>query len=257
MRKTAITTALLGVLLLTATAPRAGASAPRAQLIGLACQRALDPPARALNVTAVMRPLAGTQHLQMRVELLSRIPGAGSYAAVPIAAGSKLGSWLAPPNQTLGRRPGDSWTVSFPVLNLAAPASYRYRAEFRWIGARGAVLATAVRQSAPCYQTERRPDLQAVSLSVHPLAGHPAMARYVALIRNAGATAARSFEVSFSDAAKVRTVTVAELPAHASRRLSFTGPPCVAGAPATVTLDPRSVVDDSNRANDTAAAVCP
>ncbi len=262
MRRIAITTALLGVMLLTATAAGAGAKAPRVELRGLTCQRALDPPARALNVTAVMRPLAGTQRLEMRVELLRRVAGTNSYVAVPIAAGSRLGSWLTPPDPTLGRRPGDRWTVTFPVLNLSAPASYRYRAEFRWIGARGAVLGTAVRRSARCYQPELRPDLQAVSLSVQPLGGHPATARYEARIRNAGATAARNFAVSFSDAtkgrtSKPRTVTVTDLRAHESRTLSFSGPACVAGAPATVTLDPHSLIDDSNRADNTAAAVCP
>ena len=50
------------------------ATAPsRAQLADFICQRALDPPVRAVSVTAVMRPIAGTVRLQMSFDLEQRV----------------------------------------------------------------------------------------------------------------------------------------------------------------------------------------
>ena len=40
--------------------------------------------------------------------------------------------------------PGDTWELTKPVVNLPAPALYRFRVRFRWIGSHGHVIATDV-----------------------------------------------------------------------------------------------------------------
>ncbi|MDQ6605509.1 MAG: hypothetical protein M3Z06_03065, partial [Actinomycetota bacterium] len=135
----------------------AGASAapPRAQLRNLICRKALDPRARAVSITAVMRPVPGTQKLELRFELSSRTAGVGVFRQL---SGTGLGTWITPTEPTLGRRAGDVWRVHHPVADLSAPAAYRFRVDFRWLGAHGKVLSSATKTSGTCLQPELRPD---------------------------------------------------------------------------------------------------
>lgn len=246
-----------GLAILTTAAAAAAASAPRAQLQAFVCQKAVDPPSRAVSVTAVMRPLTGTEKMEMEAQLLSRTSTTGSFAPVSVPAQSKLGSWITPANPTLGQRPGDVWEVQVPVANLGAPATYRYKVDFRWLGTGGKVLGTAQRLSQRCYEPELRPYLYVQSFTVEPVTGHPKVDQYVAVIGNSGLTAAKVFEVQFSDVAKTVTDEIQRLASHAQKTLTFTGPACEAAAPPTVTLDPQHVVDDLNTTKLTATATCP
>jgi hypothetical protein len=234
-----------------------GASAPpRARVTGLVCQHGLDPPARAVSITAVMRPLRGTQRMQMRFQLLSRAKGAASFAVV---TGGDLGTWVSPATPTLGQRPGDVWKLQKPIVGVAAPASYFFRVWFRWLGAHGRVLRTVVHKSGVCFQPELRPDLLVQSITVEPVTGRPHVNRYVAVIRNAGATETGPFEILFTPggALPVQTVSVANLAAHSKLVKGFLGPVCSNAAATTVTVDPEKKVDDSNWSNNAMTAVCP
>jgi hypothetical protein len=246
---------ILAVLALVGcTVAGASAAPPRAQLRNLICQRALDPPARAVSITAVMRPVSGTEKLEMKFELLSRVPG--SVAPTQLS-GTGLGTWIAPEKASLGQRPGDVWIVHHPVADLTAPAGYHFRVSFRWLGSHGRVLGTATRSSRACRQPELRPDLLVQSFTVQPVAGHPKIDVYVAKIRNGGATAAGPFDVEFTDATKAKSITIKRLGRHTTRKLQFIGLACGSTAPPSLTLDPQDQVDDFNRANNTATAVCP
>jgi hypothetical protein len=138
---------------LAAEIPAASATSapPRVSLEAFACQRAANALDRAVSVTAVMRPLQGTQRMEMKFWLLRRVPGDSSFSPV---AGRGLGQWLHPDDATLGQRPDDVWRLSKPVVNLAAPAVYRFKVMFRWIGASGRALDRVSRLSAACYQTQ-------------------------------------------------------------------------------------------------------
>jgi hypothetical protein len=230
------------------------AAPPRAQLTGATCHRALDPPARSIEIVGVMRPVSGTMKLRMRFVLLGE--PAHSVAYSPINGGD-LGRWRAPRNPTLGQRPSDIWQLRKIVTNLPAPATYRFRVSFRWIGSHGRVLGTVTETGPRCYQPERRPDLLVRSISVRPVVGKPTEDSYVVVIANNGATAARHFEVEFIDAAVSQYRTIARLGGHASRRVTFTGATCTAAARPTVIVDPTRAVDDYNRANNAMTAVCP
>ncbi len=233
----------------------------RAGLRAFVCQRALSPAQRSISVVAVMRPVSGTKTMQIKFDLLSRTKGSGPYGAV---RGGDLGSWLNPDGQpTLGSRPGDVWTISHPVAGLPAPATYRYRVVFRWLGARGRVLATRALLSARCSQPELRPDLRVLSVAIGADPGRPNLRIYTALIRNTGATAAGAFQVSFvpgpGSGLAARSHRVAGLAAHTSRRVSVVGPACTATNALTVTADPAGVVDDYNPRNNalTVPVSCP
>ncbi|MFZ0088951.1 MAG: CARDB domain-containing protein [Solirubrobacteraceae bacterium] len=237
------------------SASLADAAPPRAQLTQFACTRALDPANRSLSVQAVTRPLPQTRKLGVKFDLLARSPGAGASTLV---RGPGLSVWITPTNPTLGQLSGDVWRLNKRVLNLAAPATYRFRVTFRWTGAHGRVLGTAVKLSATCRQQELRPDLLVSSIAVSPVAGHPDTSLYTAVIADRGATGAGPFEVLFApgDTSGPTIDTVPFLGAGQSEQLSFVGPACDPASPPTVTVDATSVVDDDNRANNTLSATC-
>jgi hypothetical protein len=133
----------------------AGASTsppPRAALEDFGCQRSSDSLNRSVSVTAVMRPVTGTERMAMKFELLRRRNRSQTWVDVS-SPNTDLGKWIHPTDPpTLGQRPGDRWTVNKPVVNLAAPAVYRFRVSFRWIGSSGSPLGTVVKLGKACDQ---------------------------------------------------------------------------------------------------------
>lgn len=235
-------------------AAASAAGPPRAQLARFFCEPALDPADRAVSVRAVMRPLPGTTRFAVKFQLFQRVP-----AAAPAALrGGDLGAWVFPANPTLGQLPEDVWRLDKTVVNLGAPATYQFRVLFRWIGDRGQVLGSAVRSSRVCRQRELRPDLAVKSLSTSPVAGQPGEDLYTAVVANQGLTGAGPFEVLFvpGGSAPATTQNIPFLGAGRSRTLSFTAPACDSSDPPRVTADAAHQVDDYNRANNGATAVC-
>jgi hypothetical protein len=232
----------------------ATAQAPRSALRSFVCQKALDPAGRAISITAVMRPVSGTTKLAMRFELLKRISRGTRPASL---AGRDLKVWLMPSDPpTLGQQPGDTWVVHHPVVDLAAPALYRFRVSFRWLGPGGKVLGTMTRVSRPCLEPELRPDLAVSALQVHSLQG--GFARYTALVRNSGNTASGPFSVQLAvGGGVVGTQAVTQLAPHSHLQVHFRAPACTAGEPITVIADPTDQVDDYNRDNNTLQTMCP
>jgi hypothetical protein len=128
----------------------AGAAAPpRASLEPIFCLRAANPLDRAVAVTAVMRPVPGTDRMELRFELERRFAGAQGFSEVH---GGDLGLWRHPTDPTLGQRPADVWKLNKEVVNLVAPAVYRFGVTFRWIGNAGQVLGRVMRLSGTCDQ---------------------------------------------------------------------------------------------------------
>jgi hypothetical protein len=235
------------------SASGAGAPAPRDQLRSFVCQKALDPPTRAVSVQAVMRPVTGTSKMQMRFDLMRRTrPG----APFRLVRGQFLGSWLAPDNPTLGQRPGDVWIVNHPVVGLPAPATYRFRVSFRWLGSSGQQLSSAVQTSSSCWQPELRADLLVRSLTVTPLGS--GQSSYVAVIGNRGLTAAGPVEVDLAGVTAAKQAqTLASVGPKSSARERFVAPTCTPGANLAVTVDPSHTIDEYDFANNVLTMACP
>jgi hypothetical protein len=228
------------------------ADPPRASLKSPLCVTAMDPVSRAISITAVMRPVSGTMKMQLKFDLLRRTGIGHPFTRVH---GGDLNTWLSPTDPTLGQHPSDKWNLIKQVVDLKAPATYRFRVSFRWLGTKARVLGTATRNSPICFEPELRPDLQVRTIDVRAVTGRTNVDAYIALIRNVGASATGPFDVQFSDGDVLRTRAVADLAAHSSTKVTFIGPLCTAGT-ATVTADPTDTVDDLNRANNALSVVC-
>jgi hypothetical protein len=237
-------------------APIASADQPRAQLRSSTCHNALDPQNRTASVKVVMRPTAGTLKLQLKFSLMV---GRDDSAPQTAVRAKNLGVWLTPKNPTLGQLPGDVWNFQKSVVQLDAPATYQFRVSFRWLGAGGHVIGSAVRYGKRCQQRELRPDLQISAITVGSVSGHLDENSYTAVVRNAGATAAGPFDVQFvpGDGSAAQQLAVPRLTPGANLTVSFDGPVCSATSPSTITADSALQVDDLDRSNNTATAVCP
>jgi CARDB len=229
---------------------------PRAQLQHFRCQTARDPAARGIDLWAVMRPVPHTMRMAMRFDLFEKPRRSG--AATKLRAGG-LGVWIYPTSpKTLGQRPGDVWYEHHPIAQLSiAPAYYKVKVTFRWIGTHNRTLATAVRNSPICFQPELRPDLAVAAIGVRVSPTNPNRDIYSALVRNLGASSAGPFGVQIADGSVIKTKTVQLLDAHSKTVVSFVGPLCDPLAPPTVTVDPTGQIDDFNRANNALNATCP
>jgi hypothetical protein len=244
---------LVATVVGSATASGASAPAPHDQLRSFVCQKALDPPTRAVSIQAVMRPVTGTAKMEMRFDLMRK---AKPEAPFKIVRGHFLGSWLTPDTPTLGQRPGDVWVVNHPVVGLPAPATYRFRVSFRWLGSSGQQLSSDAQSSPTCYQPELRADLLARSLTVTPLAsGNSA---YVAVIANRGLTAAGPVEVDLAGAGSAtQAQTIASIGPKSSVRERFVAPACTPGASLAVTVDPSHTIDEYDFTNNVLTMACP
>ncbi|HEY5318425.1 MAG TPA: CARDB domain-containing protein, partial [Solirubrobacteraceae bacterium] len=214
------------------------------------------PADRAVSVRAVMRPVTGTQKMQMRFELLTSPSLGAPFVEVP---GGRLDSWISPADPTLGQHHGDVWLVPDHVRNLPAPGYYRYRVSFRWIGIRGRVLATRTRSSSDCFQPLLRPDLLVSTIALAPSPTKSTKDLYVATIANDGnAPTPVSFTVAFTHPAAAGapgaapvtfTKTMQRLAPGATGQVTFDGPVCSAATAPTVLVDPDDSVDESNFSN--------
>jgi hypothetical protein len=238
----------------SASALGATAPPPQDQLRSFVCQKALDPPSRALSIQAVMRPLTGTASMQMRFDLMRQTTVGGPFKLV---RGKLLGSWISPEEPTLGQRPGDVWIVNHPVVDLGAPATYRFRVSFRWSDSHGQQLGSAAQTSPNCWQPELRADLLVRSITVTPVAsGQDA---YVATIANRGQTAAGPVEVDLAGAGPgaPAAATVSSIAGRSTARHRFVGSACTAGSSVTVTVDPSHTLDEYAFANNALTIPCP
>ena len=124
--------------------------APRSELTGFVCERASNALDRVIAVVGVMRPMSGTQRMEMRFVLQRRPPGTSSFTAVQ---GGDLGHWLSPSPATLGQHQNDVWRLRKLVANLPGPATYRFRVSFRWLSG-GAPLGHSTLTSTTCSEPQ-------------------------------------------------------------------------------------------------------
>ena len=250
-------TVVCALILGTATAAADSTSPPRDQLRAFVCQKALDPPARAVSVQAVMRPVTNTSKMQIKFDLLRSTKTHPRFTAVH---GRGLGSWISPSNPTLGQRAADIWIVNHPVVDLSGPATYKYRVSFKWLGTQGQTLSTETALSPTCYQPELRADLLVKSLSMAAITTGPNAGKtaYTAVIGNRGLTGAGPIEVDLTNGtAAPRPATLASVGPKSTARQRFVAAPCAPGSTLTVTVDPTQSIDEYDYANNALTMTCP
>jgi hypothetical protein len=129
-------------------APAAGASSvsgPAGKAIASVtleqCATAATQVERSATFAAEMTLIPGSARMQMRIELLERTGNESTYHTVTAPG---LGSWRA---AAAGVK---VYRYVKQVTNLAAPADYRAEVRFRWLGAHGRLVRSALRRSASC-----------------------------------------------------------------------------------------------------------
>jgi len=123
------------------SSPGTGAQVDAAALVQ--CQSAGQQAERSATFAGEMTIIPGAVRMEMRIELLERVPGESGYRPV-LAPG--VGVWRA-------ADPGvKAYKHLEQVTNLAAPAYYRALITFRWTGAHGHVLLREERRSPRCVQ---------------------------------------------------------------------------------------------------------
>lgn len=98
---------------------------------------------RSATFAGEMTAIAGTARMEMRIDVLERIPGETSYHAVSAPG---LGVWRS-------SAPGVKvYRYLKQVTNLAGPAFYRAAVRFRWLNAKGHLIAATEDNTRRCEQ---------------------------------------------------------------------------------------------------------
>jgi hypothetical protein len=107
------------------------------------CVAALDEIERSATFVGEMSAIAGSTRMEMRIDLLERLPAQTSFH---IVSAPGLGIWR-------GSAPGvKTFKYLKQVTNLTAPASYRGTVRFRWLSAKGRLMRSLELRTASCAQ---------------------------------------------------------------------------------------------------------
>ena len=128
----------------TATPTGAEASVhPATSAVLEECVTAGSAAERSATFAGEMASLAGAARMQIRIDVLERLPGETRFHSV---TGPGVGVWL-------GSSPGvKAYRYLRQVTNLSAPASYRGGVHFRWLNAKGRVLRSEELLTPACQQ---------------------------------------------------------------------------------------------------------
>jgi len=230
-------------------------SAPRAALTDVVCTKSVDLDGRAFSLSAVMRPVTGTRHLEVLFDLLQK-PVGGTFTAL-VAPG--LDIWISPTDpSTLGQNVHDVWKIKHKVEGLPVPYVYRFRVEFKWLGKYGRALSTKTLHTSDCNEPDLLPDLEVTAVSIQPDPKHPKRYdEYVTTLRNTGGSAARAFELELAYGTSEFFKPIKRIGAHATQTITQIEPRCVDGDGVDVIADPTDQVNVSSRANATDTVACP
>jgi len=131
-----IPAASAGAVLTTGAKPAASATLEQ-------CVAALAENERAATFVGEMSAIAGSTRMEMRIDLLERLPAEAHFHTVSAPG---LGLWRA-------SQPGVKvFRYLKQVTNLTAPASYRAAVRFRWLNPKGRLIKTLELHTATCAQ---------------------------------------------------------------------------------------------------------
>jgi hypothetical protein len=122
------------------------------------CVTAVEPAERSATFGGEMTALPGTAHMQMRIEVLEKMPGEPLFRTVTAPG---LGAWRS-------AAPGVRvYKYLKQVTDLSAPALYRAAVRFRWLNSKNRLIRSLELRTPRC--DEPAPPSQASS----PGAGTP------------------------------------------------------------------------------------
>lgn len=124
----------------TATPPKLPGSATLEQ-----CTTSTEQAERSATFAGEMTAIPGTAKMEMRIDVLERLPHEAEYHAV---VAPSLGGWrMAAPGVK-------SYRYLRQVTNLSAPASYRGEIRFRWLNAKGKLIKALELRTPRCLQPQ-------------------------------------------------------------------------------------------------------
>jgi hypothetical protein len=107
------------------------------------CVTAVSQAERSATFAGEMTTIAGSARMQMRIDVLERMPGEALFHTVSAPG---LGGWR-------GSAPGVKvYRYLKQVTNLSAPAFYRGAVRFRWLNARGRLITATELRTPVCEQ---------------------------------------------------------------------------------------------------------
>jgi hypothetical protein len=149
-------------LALPAGAAASGSTHPLATATMEQCVTAVTQSERSATFAGEMTSIPGTVKMEIRIDVLERLPHEASFHAVPAAG---LGTWsLSAPHVKV-------YKYLNKVTNLAAPAFYRGGVRFRWLGAHGRVLKAMELRTPRCQQPAPPASGDPTASSVEPASG--------------------------------------------------------------------------------------
>ncbi len=104
---------------------------------------------RAATFAGEMSAIPGSAKMQMRIDVLERLPREEGFHAVTAPG---LGVWRA---AALGVK---TYKYLKEVTNLAAPASYRAAVHFRWLNTKGKLIKSEELRTQRCVQPALPPE---------------------------------------------------------------------------------------------------
>jgi hypothetical protein len=252
MRRTASITLVCAFAALAGSAAPAAAQKPPTKVsVSLsACRSDVKPLARRFRVVGDMFSLRQGNRMEMRFDVYKKTPADPTWR--PVAA-ADLGIW----NRAMPDR--SEYTVGQKIVNLAAPASYKARVTFHWVGP-GKEETTTKRWSKVCEQRDPRPNLRVVLLDASPL--KRGMATYVVQVKNVGGTVttgAAGFDIALAVDGVTQPVSdpIFGLRPGASIQVNFRAPRCKPTGSVRAAVDPDARIDQSDRADDVLELPCP
>jgi len=251
MRRTASIIVVSAVAALAATSAPALAAVPgKTRVTVPVCHSDIAPLDRRITWVGEMSSRKPGDRMEMRFDVYMRTPTDPTWRLV---SAPDLGIW--------NRAKAGTTAYKFrqKAVNLAAPASYKARVTFRWLGPKGDKVVKS-RTSKVCEQSDPRPNLRVVRLDATPLKG--GQANYQVVVRNVGGSAAsgpNGFDVALAvdGVTQAPNKNVLGLRAGESVQVNFRGARCTQGRTVRAAADPDARIDQSDRADDVLELPCP
>jgi hypothetical protein len=139
--------------------PGASSARPNVSATLEQCVTSVNQAERSATFAGEMTAIAGSSHMEMRIDVLERLPEEALFHTVSAPG---LGVWR-------GSAPGVKvYKYLKQVTNLSAPAFYRGAVRFRWLNSHGRLMKAVELRTTRCQQPAPPPPLTPPAAAVPP-----------------------------------------------------------------------------------------